>query len=717
MKINIAEYIDKIKNYFGGAGKGEEKNFQLALNIIIIVLVNIAAVTFNMRCDLTRNNTYSLSEKSEEVVSNLKEDMKIKVFFSKDLPAQHSAVLRYLKDLLDEYDYYGNRHFSYEIVDDKDLEKQASDYGIQPVQSQEFVDDQVKLRRTYMALVLQHADLVEKLESVTETQGLEYKITSGMEKMAVKIDGLLALQKPMTLRLYLDSRLVHLPIDGIGKLQDQVKDAVQKSNLRNYDKIRLEIVDPSKDNSGASLTATYGLTRLQWKAMRDTLGRPIPAGDGVLGLVLSTENRFQRLDLDVAPSLFGNYVIAGADNLEDRINNAVGVILSNSTRVGYISGQGTADINDERSREGAVILKQLLSDKYEIVPLDIDGEDIPSGIGVIIVNGPREKFSDLALYRIDQFLMKGNDALFFIDSFFEMQMPQQQNFFQQQQPIVLPVTTGLEDMLAHYGITVNRDIVLDANSARINMGQMIKEYPAMPVILKDGLSRDSVITRYLNSAVFFKASSLSYDEKKLKDEGLAVTGLVSTSDDSWLMTGRIDFNPYLMEANRSGDMKSYPVAALLSGSFGSYFKNREIPVSAKDKKTAGPLTATAKLDATIKSGKTEIVVVGTSEISRSGFMIDSRKVLSRGRRDEVFSNDLLIHGMVDYLTGNDYIPEMQSKDLDFNPLDKTGDGTRTALKTVNIAGVPLLVILGGLLVWRRRRARKKALLNEFSKEV
>ena len=50
---------------------------------------------------------------------------------------------------------------------------------------------------------------------------------------------------------------------------------------------------------------------------------------------------------------------------------------------------------------------------------------------------------------------------------------------------------------------------------------------------------------------------------------------------------------------------------------------------------------------------------------------------------------------------------MSSKSLDYNPLDKSGDGKKIVLKTVNIAGVPLLVILAGLLIWKRRSRRKK----------
>ena len=60
----------------------KERDVQIVMYLAIIVLLNVAAATLSVRFDLTRNDTYSLSERSREVVSGLQEDMKIKVFFS-----------------------------------------------------------------------------------------------------------------------------------------------------------------------------------------------------------------------------------------------------------------------------------------------------------------------------------------------------------------------------------------------------------------------------------------------------------------------------------------------------------------------------------------------------------------------------------------------------------------------------------------------------------
>ena len=159
----MKEKLIKIRQYAMKKMNMDSRNFQFLLNIILIIVINIAAAAFSVRLDLTANNTYSLSDRSIDTVSGLNEKLKIKVFFSKDLPPEHAMVYRYLKDILEQYSFYGNRNFSYEIIDEDRLEVQARDYGINPVQSRELSSDQVKLRSVYMGVVIQHADLIEKI--------------------------------------------------------------------------------------------------------------------------------------------------------------------------------------------------------------------------------------------------------------------------------------------------------------------------------------------------------------------------------------------------------------------------------------------------------------------------------------------------------------------------------------------------------------------------
>jgi len=690
--MSLISAVKKITAPLQKASGTSERGAQMILSVIIILLLNAAVSTCNMRCDLTRGDSFSLSKKSREIVRSLRENMKVKVLFSENLPAQHRAVFRYLNDILEEYNYYGSKYFSYEIIPEKNLEREASNYGIQPVQSQEYSDDQTTLRRTYMGLVIQHADLMEKINALTNAAGLEYEITSRMEKMTLKVNALLKLEKPITVRLYYDSRL---PINGIDKLEQAVNGAVQSSAAVNYNKLAFESINTALDADIEKAAAAYGLNILKWK--QDTMR-------GLLSLVMINGDRFKVINLGLAPTLFGGLTISGLDTLEDNINKSIPLLLGNSAKVGFLSTHRTVDINDNRNKDGGAVMREILSDNYELVPVDLT-QDIPSGITSLIIAGPKGEFTAEELYRLDQFLMAGNAALVFIDSFEEIEA-------QQSRPLVIPVQSGLDEILNFYGVSVGKSIVLDSNCAKINLDQMIKDYPLLPVILKDSLNRKNPITKYLSSVAFLKASPVEYDSEKIKEKGITAETLVSSSKESWLMTDRVDFNPFTLDVQEKSALRSYPLSVKLSGKFESFFKDKDSPLKEKNEQ----LKLLRKLDKTIDSTTTRLIVTGTSQIVRSEFLLNVRKIFSGSGEEEAFSNEILLHAMVDHVSGGDYIPEMKSKSIAYNPIDKTGDGTRLFLKTINIAGAPIFVIIAGLMAWRRRVNRKNLIRKKFNEE-
>ncbi len=719
--MNVKEILNNIKSKIPNLLDERAEKSQIILTIIIVLMFNLVISGINLRIDLTRSGSYSLSKKSKETVKGLKDKFVIKVFFSKDLPAEHAAVARYLKDLLSEYSFYGSGNFKYEFVKESNLEKEAADYGVQPVTSRELSGDQVKLRKSYMAVVLQHADLMEKINAVADSAGLEYEITTAIEKMTAKHNNLIALDKPINVKLFLDGRLKSLPIDGIERIEIIVRTAFAKSNKTNYEKLNLMVIDTENIRDQQDPASQYGLNKIKWQPGTSRTGAPIQAGEGTLGIVIEYNNKFALLPVGIGQNVLGGYTIAGFDNLDAKINEALNAVISSYIKVGYVTGHGELDINDERSPEGAGLFKKLISDSYEIVPVNLN-EDIQDDVKVLIVNGPKQEFSQYEVFKLDQFLMKGRDAVFFIDSFTELNLGSQQNMFQGPPPVI-PVNTGLENLLRSYGVEVNKNIVLDKNCAKANLGNMIVDYPVVPIVRDSSMSMESVITKYLKNLALIRVSSITVDDERIKNNAKA-TRLVSSSDESWLMTDRISFNPMTLGESK-GENKSYPVAVSVSGKFESSFKGMDEPENKekKNEKTQdkkGIISSGNRLDATVLSGKSEIIVVGTSEITKSGFIVDSGKIIAggaAGSRVEMYPNSLFIRNMIDYLSGKTYSPEMRAKNITHNPLKKTGDNARFALKAVNIAGVPILVIISGIIVWRMSTLRKKKLSKRFSPEA
>jgi ABC-2 type transport system permease protein len=78
-------------------------------------------------------------------------------------------------------------------------------------------------------------------------------------------------------------------------------------------------------------------------------------------------------------------------------------------------------------------------------------------------------------------------------------------------------------------------------------------------------------------------------------------------------------------------------------------------------------------------------------------------------------NDMFILNTIDALNHREDIAAMRSKVLSFNPLNDTGSITKTFVKTFNIAGLPVLLVFLGLIVWLRRHSRKKQIQMMFQK--
>ena len=117
------------------------------------------------------------------------------------------------------------------------------------------------------------------------------------------------------------------------------------------------------------------------------------------------------------------------------------------------------------------------------------------------------------------------------------------------------------------------------------------------------------------------------------------------------------------------------------------------------------MSAIAAEGTTIRKGKpSRIFVIGTSEILKDNVM----------DKDGISPNSQFIMNVVDFLNNREDIAIMRSKTQSFNPLRDIEPGAKTAIKTVNIAGLPVLVIIAGLIFWQRRASRKKFIQKIFS---
>ena len=725
------------------AGKGPEKYIKFVVYVIVVVLINVVGMTLFVRADLTKNDVYSISEASRRVVSTLSEPLTINVFFTKNLPAPHNNTERYLQDLLKEYSNYANRYFNYRFYDvspeEGDISKEAKEnqvlarnYGIFPIQIQAIEKDEVKFQKAYMGLVIIHGDLIERIPTVTSTDGLEYKLTMAMQKLNNKISALLSLKDKIGVRLFLSSSMdavaPYMRLNDLPRLPETLEGIVKKLNEKLYGKLEFEYLDPSKDQKAAEVARKFNLVNLKWPALSD--GR-VQAGEGTIGLVMEHGEKAVVVPLIRAirlPLVGTQYEMPDARRLEEILNEDVESLIDINEDLGYLTSHGSIDIfgssPDQRGGqpgEEAKNFRNMVSRNYTIKPVNLKEESIPESFNCLVIAGPTETLTDYELFEIDQFLMRGKSLALFLDRFHETTPPGQTSA-PGQGPRIVPLETGLEKLLAHYGIRIKTSYVMDENCYKQRMparfGGGERPIYFAPLIKSENINHDLSFTKNIKGLIVLKVSPLDIENKLVQDMGLKVQKVFSSSEKSWEMSDRINLNPMMIQPPTSKDsMKSYALAYVLEGRFASYFAGKPIPEKPQskeipEKKDQGE--GVPQVDLSKIEGKGEILSKG-----RPGkiFLIASSELIKDNMVDEEgrTPNAMFIMNMVDYLNGREEIALMRSKEQRFNPLMDTGGGTRTFVKTFNIAGLPVLVILFGLGVWFRRHSRKRNIAMMFSK--
>jgi ABC-type uncharacterized transport system involved in gliding motility auxiliary subunit len=534
--------------------KRSEKYIKFLIYLIIVVLVNVAGITLFFRMDLTANRMYSISDVSKKVVSTLSEPLTIKVFFTKNLPAPHNNTERYMHDMLEEYAIYANNHFNYRFYDvsaeegelsekSQENQKVANEYGIHPIQIQAIEKE-----------VIIHGDLIERIPTITTTVGLEYKLTTTIQKLNNKISALLGLKDKMQIKLYLSSSLYQMaPYIGLKRLSqipDELEKIVAELNPKTYDKLQFEYFDLSADEEREAAIKKYNIMNIKWPALAKGT---VPPGKGAIGLVMEFGERalsVPLLQVIKIPIIGNQYKLLTAEEMREVINKNVEVLIDINEDLGYLADHGTLDLSGasafgqtvRQNPDSAMNFRTLISQNYTLKPVNLKSEAIPDNLKSIIVTRPTQPFSDYELFQIDQFLMKGKNLILILDRFQEVRPTGQQGTgMGGQQPVYVPLDTGLEKLLSHYGIRIKNSYVMDENCFRQQLPAQLGggERPVYfaPIIKSRFINKDLAFMKSIKGMIAIRISPLELDPERLTANGLKATRLVASSEKSWEMSG------------------------------------------------------------------------------------------------------------------------------------------------------------------------------------
>ena len=388
------------------------------LTLAALVLINVASATLFFRSDLTRSKTYSLSTASIDAVADLEEPLTIKVFLSKNLPAPYNNTEQILRDLLEEYSLSGNRFFNYSIVSmpskeeldsGKGLEEEdeARKYRIFPIQIQNVEQDEVKLQTAYMGVAFIHGDMIETIPALTNASNLEYQITGIINRMANKISALLRLKDDIRITLYLSSNLNQLG-GSVANLASDLQSVVKELNQQYYNKLFFNQIDPIATGESSVLESQYRVSPLTLRIRTDQ-GETSEKAYAALLVTHDEQHYVQNL---ISRGIFGMQM-SDRESLKRTIEDVADSVIGINEEIGFVTGYGIPSLSGQNDTQAPILplmpdlqnFDTLVSTEYTLREIPLKDEEIPEGLGTLIVAGPTERLSDYDLFKIDQFLM------------------------------------------------------------------------------------------------------------------------------------------------------------------------------------------------------------------------------------------------------------------------------------------------------------------------
>ena len=446
-----------------------------------------------------------------------------------------------------------------------------------------------------------------------------------------------------------------------------LKDLLDDYKAFSNGNLHYEIIDPAKEDKEQE-ALSYRIPAVQFNVFRNDKTEFIK---GYKGLVMLYGEKQESIPF-----------IESTQNLEYDLSRAIKKMTSyKQPFVGFTIGNGEPDMTERLSTA-----YQILQQEYKVQFMDLDNlKNLPNTLDALFIVSPKEAMSEWELYLIDQFIMRGGKVAFLLDQF----------NVDIQQSLVTPVENGLSGLLNWYGIGVKNNLAIDQQCnvipiMRTVQGYRVQTLAQYPFYIKvANFHKENPVVKGLNSLDLLYTSEIDMDVPV--QDGINRYALFRSSELSGSRTIPVDISPEKQYTQSDFGESLLPLAAVLTGRFSSLFADRPIPVY------TGPDTTSETqpsefLDYGLEDSR--LVVVGSGTFITDDF-----------RRNQ--SAFVFLMNLADWLTQDEGLIAIRSRGATIRTLDPVTDNTKALLKYLNIAGMPLLVIIFGIVRWQFRRSLRK----------
>ena len=371
-------------------------------------------------------------------------------------------------------------------------------------------------------------------------------------------------------------------------------------------------------------------------------------------------------------------------------------------------------VNENRRRVGLLYSNTLVppsrfadllasvQENYSLFFVDMTKPGPIAGLDAVLVPKPDRPFSEDEIFKLDQFVVNGGRALFFVDG-------QRVDSVNNEGTYAQPLSLNLDDLFFRWGVRVNRDVVKDLYCAPIplNVGNLgdkpnvqLVPWRFYPLLNNFGSSGnpivrnlDRVLSRFVSTLDTVRATG--GDGQPIRKTPLLLTSPYTQTLKAPVL---ISYN----EARQQPDPKTYTggvrlVGCLLEGRFQSLFANRILPGDPR----AGGFRAVGEPSRVLVCSDGDLIVNDVDYKRNAPYPLG----FDRYTRTTFANKDFALNA-IDYLVDPNGVIAARTRTVALRPLDKIRvDAGRTGWQLLNILGPLALIGLIGV-VWQVLRKRR-----------
>lgn len=338
------------------------------------------------------------------------------------------------------------------------------------------------------------------------------------------------LEEPLTVRVYFTRDLP----PPYGATRRYLLDLLSEYRAAARGKLNFGESEDEKEATGAGI-APIGLNIVQRGVFE--------ARQAYMGAALLYKDRKEVLPVVTSP-----------EDLEYELTRRIKRLVSPEKKtVGFVAGHGEREPGDPQMAPFYEVVREQM--RLSTAKLD---QPIPEGVDALWILAPKTPFTAAELDVLRRWVARGKALGLAISAravdFDKMQAK--------------PADLGLSALLAEWGLSMSKELVVDAQADRIELqsrvgpylAARVQDYPYIPVATK--LDREHPVTRGLTAVPFPFVHALRLDSPP---PGIKLTPLAESSPRSWLRSGS-DVGPgATIEELASGPRGPFALAAAVEG--------------------------------------------------------------------------------------------------------------------------------------------------------